>query len=519
MPRRTEDAAFAKPVEPEECLEFDDHEEEIEEEEIEYEEIEEEVEEVEEVEEDEDILEEVEESSEEEEEDPEEREVDDSDSKLEVVPQQDDAKDGIDKEKHAELLALPPHGSEVYVGSISSGASSEDLKKLCESVGEVAEVKIMKGYALVTFRTNDLALKAIKKLNNATFEGKKIKVSSSPAKNKLFVGNVPHSWAHDDLKKAVEEVGPGVLKVTLIKDPRTDRNRGYGFVEYYNSACAEYSRQKMSTPNFKLDTNSPTISWADVKNSDSASASSASKVTSVYVKNLPKNVTEEQLEKLFEHHGEITKVFLPPSKSGHTNRYGFVHFKNRHMAMKALEQTEKYELDGQLLDCSLAKPPAEKKDKTVSVPSAKGGPLLHAPLGYGMTPRADAYGAPPAYGASPAYGAQPLLYAPGAPPGAAMVPMLLPDGRLVYVVQHPSVQQHYASPPPQARHHQHFTSPSSQARHHQHFTSPSSQARHGGRHGGGSGGGGSGGSSRIGSGAKRPRGDDSSSRNKGRQRR
>jgi heterogeneous nuclear ribonucleoprotein R len=29
---------------------------------------------------------------------------------------------------------------------------------------------------------------------------------------------------------------------------------------------------------------------------------------------------------------------------------------------------------------------------------------------------------------------QPLLYAPGAPPGAAMVPMLLPDGRLVYVV-------------------------------------------------------------------------------------
>jgi heterogeneous nuclear ribonucleoprotein R len=132
MPRRTEDAAFPNQVEPEECLEFDDHEEEVEEEEVEYEEIEEEVEEVEEeVEEDEDILEE---------EDPEEREVDDSDSKLEDVHQQVDAEDGNDKETHAELLSLPPHGSEVYVGGISTGVSSEDLKKLCEPVGEVVEV-------------------------------------------------------------------------------------------------------------------------------------------------------------------------------------------------------------------------------------------------------------------------------------------------------------------------------------------------------------------------------------------
>lgn len=518
MPRRTEDA---EPAEPKECLEFDNNEEEeVEEEEIEYEEIEEEVEE--EVEEDEDISEEVEEVEEEEEEDPEEREVldnidasHDSDSKSEGVPQQDGAKDGNDKEKHAELLALPPHGSEVYVGGISSDASSEDLKKLCEPVGEVVEVRIMlgkkdsRGYAFVTFRTNDLALKAIEKLNNATFKGKRLKVSSSQAKNKLFVGNIPHSWSHDDFKKAVEEVGPGVLKVDLIKDPRTDRNRGYGFVEYYNNACAEYSRQKMTAPNFKLDTNAPTVSWADPKNGDSASTGSTSQVKSVYVKNLPKNVTQGQLKKLFERHGEIIKIVLPPSKDGHDNRYGFVHFKDRHMAMKAVKSTEKYELDGQLLDCSLAKPPADKKDDTVSVPSVKGGPLLHAPLGYGM-PRPDPYGAPPAYGVPPAYGGQPLLYAPGAPPGAAMVPMLLPDGRLVYVVQQPGAQQHFASPPPQVRQHQHFASPPPQAR---------QIGRHGGS--GGGGGGGSGGSSRSGSGTKRPRGDDnnSSSRNKGRQQR
>jgi hypothetical protein len=71
-------------------------------------------------------------------------------------------------------------------------------------------------------------------------------------------------------------------------------------------------------------------------------------VKSLYVKNLPKTVTEEQLRTLFEHLGEITKVILPPAKAGHENRYGFVHFKERHMAIKALKNTERYELDGEL---------------------------------------------------------------------------------------------------------------------------------------------------------------------------
>uniref|UniRef100_A0A0E0R3Y1 RRM domain-containing protein n=1 Tax=Oryza rufipogon TaxID=4529 RepID=A0A0E0R3Y1_ORYRU len=404
MPRRTDNAASANSVEPdksEECLEFDDEEEEVEEEEIEYEEIEEEIEEEEEVEEDEDVVEEVEEVDEEEDEE-EDEESDETEgvSKTKGVHQ----KDVTEKGKHAELLALPPHGSEVYVGGISSDVSSEDLKRLCEPVGEVVEVRMMRGkddsrgYAFVNFRTKGLALKVVKELNNAKLKGKRIRVSSSQAKNKLFIGNVPHSWTDDDFRKAVEEVGPGVLKADLMKE--------------------------MSSPTFKLDSNAPTVSWADPKNNDSASTS---QVKSVYVKNLPKNVTQAQLKRLFEHHGEIEKVVLPPSRGGHDNRYGFVHFKDRSMAMRALQNTERYELDGQVLDCSLAKPPAaDKKDDRVPLPSSNGAPLLpsYPPLGYGIM------SVPGAYGAAPASTAQPMLYAPRAPPGAAMVPMMLPDGRL-----------------------------------------------------------------------------------------
>ncbi|KAK9995425.1 hypothetical protein SO802_020111, partial [Lithocarpus litseifolius] len=59
-----------------------------------------------------------------------------------------------------------------------------------------------------------------------------------------------------------------------------------------------------------------------------------------------KNVTQDQLQKLFEHHGKITKVVLPPAKSGQEkSRIGFVHFGERSSAMKALKNIEKYELD------------------------------------------------------------------------------------------------------------------------------------------------------------------------------
>lgn len=70
----------------------------------------------------------------------------------------------------------------------------------------------------------------------------------------------------------------------------------------------------------------------------------------MYVKNLPKDITQDRLRQLFEHHGKVTKVVLPPAKAGHENsRFGFVHFAERSSAMKALKNTEKYEIDGNFL--------------------------------------------------------------------------------------------------------------------------------------------------------------------------
>ena len=66
------------------------------------------------------------------------------------------------------------------------------------------------------------------------------------------------------------------LFTLLLQDPQNPgRNRGFAFVEYYNNACADYSRQKMTAASFKLDGNTPTVTWADPKITPDHSAASA----------------------------------------------------------------------------------------------------------------------------------------------------------------------------------------------------------------------------------------------------
>lgn len=52
---------------------------------------------------------------------------------------------------------------------------------------------------------------------HANTQGKKIKCSTSQAKHRLFIGNVPRSWGEEDIKKVVTEIGPGVTAVELVK--------------------------------------------------------------------------------------------------------------------------------------------------------------------------------------------------------------------------------------------------------------------------------------------------------------
>lgn len=55
--------------------------------------------------------------------------------------------------KYAELLALPPHGSEVFIGGIPRNATEEDLRELCEPFGEIFEVRMTSTFFVLHSRS------------------------------------------------------------------------------------------------------------------------------------------------------------------------------------------------------------------------------------------------------------------------------------------------------------------------------------------------------------------------------
>ncbi|XP_060203836.1 heterogeneous nuclear ribonucleoprotein Q isoform X1 [Lycium barbarum] len=366
-----------------------------------------------------------------------------------------------EQKEHAELLALPPHGSEVFIGGIPRDVTEEDLRDLCEPLGEIHEVRVMrnrdtgesKGFAFVAFTTKDEAQKAIEELHNKEYKGKTIRCSLSETKYRLFIGNVPKSWSDDEFRKVIDETGPGAELIELIKDPQNPaRNRGFAFVEYYNNVCADYSRKKMASANFKLEGNSPTVTWADPKITPDHSGP-ASQVKALYVKNIPENTPTDQLKELFQRHGEVTRVVMPPAKPGGKRDFGFVHYAERSSALKAVKDAETYEVNGQVLEVVLAKPQTEKKFDAASPHNALPHPNYIPHPGYGAYP-VNPYGGPltAGYGAAAAFQQQPMIYGRGPmPTGMQMVPMVLPDGQIGYVLQQPGVQ----APPVRPRRNDH----------------------------------------------------------------
>lgn len=71
--------------------------------------------------------------------------VEDDENHIDIETADDEEKsaspvDEEEKEKYSHLLSLPPHGSEVFIGGLPRDVGEEDLRDLCEDIGDIFEV-------------------------------------------------------------------------------------------------------------------------------------------------------------------------------------------------------------------------------------------------------------------------------------------------------------------------------------------------------------------------------------------
>ncbi|KAJ8287490.1 hypothetical protein COCON_G00001490 [Conger conger] len=256
----------------------------------------------------------------------------------------------------------PGVGTEVFVGKIPRDLYEDELVPLFEKAGPVWDLRLMmdplsgqnRGYAFITFCNKDAAQEAVKLCDNYEIRsGKYLGVCISVANNRLFVGSIPKNKTRESILEDFSKVTEGLMEVILYHQPDDKKkNRGFCFLEYEDHKSAAQARRRLMSGKVKVWGNPVTVEWADPVEEPDPEV--MAKVKVLFVRNLATPVTEELLEKTFSQFGKLERVKK-------LKDYAFVHFEDRDAAVKAMQEMNGKELEGEEIEIVLAKPPDKKR--------------------------------------------------------------------------------------------------------------------------------------------------------------
>ncbi|XP_046964126.1 sex-lethal homolog isoform X5 [Vanessa cardui] len=147
------------------------------------------------------------------------------------------------------------------------------------------------------------------------------------AKTNLIVNYLPQTMTEKDLYAMFMTIGP-IESCRVMKDFKTGYSYGFGFVNFTRE---EDAARAIDTFNgYQLRNKRLKVSYARPSGEDI-------KDTNLYVTNLPRAITEEQLETIFGKYGRIVQKHILRDKSNGTPRgVAFVRFDKREEAQEAI---------------------------------------------------------------------------------------------------------------------------------------------------------------------------------------
>ncbi|XP_014603606.1 PREDICTED: ELAV-like protein 1 isoform X7 [Polistes canadensis] len=119
--------------------------------------------------------------------------------------------------------------------------------------------------------------------------------SQEESKTNLIVNYLPQSMTQDEIRSLFSSIGE-VESCKLIRDKLTGQSLGYGFVNYHRPEDAEKAINTLN--GLRLQNKTIKVSYA-------RPSSEAIKGANLYVSGLPKNMTQSDLENLFNPYGRI----------------------------------------------------------------------------------------------------------------------------------------------------------------------------------------------------------------------
>ncbi|XP_043670233.1 ELAV-like protein 1 isoform X5 [Vespula pensylvanica] len=153
--------------------------------------------------------------------------------------------------------------------------------------------------------------------------------SQEESKTNLIVNYLPQSMTQDEIRSLFSSIGE-VESCKLIRDKLTGQSLGYGFVNYHRPEDAEKAINTLN--GLRLQNKTIKVSYA-------RPSSEAIKGANLYVSGLPKNMTQQDLENLFNPYGRIiTSRILCDNITGLSKGVGFIRFDQRVEAERAIQE-------------------------------------------------------------------------------------------------------------------------------------------------------------------------------------
>ncbi|XP_060555906.1 APOBEC1 complementation factor-like [Ruditapes philippinarum] len=218
----------------------------------------------------------------------------------------------------------PGRGCEIFVGKIPRDCFEDELVPAFEKIGKIYEFRLMmdfsgsnRGYAFVMYTNKNDAIQAVRLMNNYEIrKGRLLGVCPSVDNCRLFVGGIPKNKNKDEIMTEMTKVTDGVTDVIVYPSAMDkSKNRGFAFVEYESHRAAAMARRKLIPGRIQLWGHQIAVDWAEPE----------------------QEVDDDVMSKL-------KKI------------NAFVHFRERDLAIKAMNVMNGSVLDNSRIEVVLAKP-------------------------------------------------------------------------------------------------------------------------------------------------------------------
>merc|ERR1712179_255533 len=263
-------------------------------------------------------------------------------------------------------------GRKIFIHNVSEEATYEDFQEAVEKHGEVTDFfNPGRGFAFITYSTNDEAQACIAAMDNTEMAGRTIQMNiarpkgekpapgtggkrqEAPEGCKLFVHGITQETDNYSLKTAFEAHGT----VTDAYNP----GKGFAFVTYAKPAKAQAAIAAMEGTEVcgcyvTINVAKPR-GGGDTPGGRGGGGGRREEVegAKLFVHNVSEDTAQDDLWNAFAEHGTVTDAYNPG------RGFAFVTFATAEDAQKAMNALEGQEVCGREIQCNVAKP-REQKD-------------------------------------------------------------------------------------------------------------------------------------------------------------